>query len=144
VSAELNETSVGYKATRDKVLIQEIKVGSKVEARYKGKSRYYPGRVRRVCSDGTYDIDYDDGEKETGIDRDLVRQLSSDEVTSPMRLEADSGSVFGDINGGNRELSFREGMKVEARYRGKARYYPGIIGCVNRDGTCDINYNDVR
>jgi hypothetical protein len=37
----------------------------------------------------------------------------------------------------------REGTKVEARYRGKARYYPGVIKRVNRDGTCDVDYDDV-
>ena len=37
----------------------------------------------------------------------------------------------------------REGMKVEARYRGKARYYPGVIKRENRDGTFDIDYDDV-
>ena len=40
--------------------------------------------------------------------------------------------------------SLREGMKVEARYRGKAKYYPGVIRRENRDGTFDIDYNDVR
>jgi hypothetical protein len=38
----------------------------------------------------------------------------------------------------------REGTKVEARYRGKARYYPGVIKRVNRDGTYDVDYDDVR
>jgi hypothetical protein len=37
----------------------------------------------------------------------------------------------------------REGTKVEARYRGKARYYPGVIKRVNRDGTYDVDYDDV-
>ena len=37
----------------------------------------------------------------------------------------------------------REGMKVEARYRGKARYYPGVIKRENRDGTFDVDYDDV-
>jgi hypothetical protein len=37
----------------------------------------------------------------------------------------------------------KEGTKVEARYRGKARYYPGVIKRVNRDGTYDVDYDDV-
>ena len=40
--------------------------------------------------------------------------------------------------------SLREGMKVEARYKGKTRYYPGVIKRENRDGTFDIDYDDVR
>ena len=39
-------------------------------------------------------------------------------------------------------VGFREGDKVEARYRGKLRYFPGVIRRVNRDLTYDIDYND--
>ena len=41
-------------------------------------------------------------------------------------------------------VSLREGMKVEARYRGKEKYFPGVIRRENRDGTFDIDYTDVR
>ncbi len=40
--------------------------------------------------------------------------------------------------------ALREGMKVEARYRGKEKYFPGVIRRENRDGTFDVDYNDVR
>ena len=50
-----------------------IEEGSKVEANYRGRGRYYPGRVSRVRLNGTMDIDYDDGEKEIGVDKDNVR-----------------------------------------------------------------------
>jgi hypothetical protein len=46
--------------------------------------------------------------------------------------------------GGGSSAGFREGMKVEARYRGKAKYYPGVIKRENRDGTFDVDYNDVN
>ena len=39
--------------------------------------------------------------------------------------------------------TLREGTKVEARFRGKLRYYPGVIRRENRDGTYDIDYDDV-
>ena len=38
--------------------------GTKVEARYRGGTRYFPGRIGRANRDGTFDIDYDDGEKD--------------------------------------------------------------------------------
>ena len=44
---------------------------------------------------------------------------------------------------GGSQGSFREGAKVEAKYRGKARYYPGVIKRANRDGTYDVDYDDV-
>jgi len=53
----------------------DLREGSKVEARYRGKARYYPGVIKRVNRDGTYDVDYDDGEKEMFIAAELVRLL---------------------------------------------------------------------
>ena len=41
-----------------------------------------------------------------------------------------AGGIGGGGGGGGGKgegSALREGMKVEARYRGKARYYPGII-----------------
>ena len=46
-----------------------------MEARYRGKARYYPGRIALDRQDGTYDIDYDDGEKERMVDKELVKVL---------------------------------------------------------------------
>ena len=46
--------------------------GSKVEANFRGKGKYYPGRIKRDRGDGTFDIDYDDGEKETRVPKDMV------------------------------------------------------------------------
>jgi len=50
--------------------------GDKIEAKYRGKARYYSGRIagpgRR---DGTYDIDYDDGEKEVDVIAEYIRHL---------------------------------------------------------------------
>ena len=51
--------------------------GSKVEARYKGKAKYYGGVITRVRLNGTFDIDYDDGERETGVDKELIRVFNN-------------------------------------------------------------------
>ena len=47
----------------------ELREGMKVEARYRGRGRYFPGRISRVHPDGTYDRDYDDGEQERGVEK---------------------------------------------------------------------------
>jgi Ca2+-binding EF-hand superfamily protein len=54
----------------------EIAVGSVVEAQYGGRSRWYRGVIARVRVNGTYDIDYDDGEKEVRVDKALVRLVA--------------------------------------------------------------------
>jgi hypothetical protein len=106
-----------------------LREGMKVEARYRGKARYYPGVIRRENRDGTYDIDYDDGEKETYVAAELIRPLEA-APRSPR-------------SGGGGGSALREGMKVEARYRGSSRYTPAVIKRVNRDGTYDIDYDEV-
>ena len=63
------------------------------------------------------------------VSAELIRSLEP--TGSPSRLGGGGGG------------GLREGMKVEARYRGKARYYPGVIKRENRDGTFDVDYDDV-
>ena len=77
-----------------------------------------------------YSISSDDGEKEMFVSAELIRALEA--PGSPLR--------GGGAGGGGGAL--REGMKVEARYRGKSRYYPGVIKRENRDGTFDVDYGN--
>ena len=53
----------------------DLQIGMKVEARYRGKSRYYPGRIANIHRDGSCDIDYDDGETEQRVDPCLIKPL---------------------------------------------------------------------
>jgi hypothetical protein len=48
-------------------------VGAAGEAYYKSKGKYYSGKISRVRLNGTFDVDYDDGEKEQGVPKDLIR-----------------------------------------------------------------------
>ena len=57
-------------------------------------------------------------------------------------LEPAGSLSRGGGGGGGGGGALREGMKVEARFRGKARYYPGIIKRENRDGTFDVDYGN--
>ncbi|KAH9106756.1 hypothetical protein LEN26_014503, partial [Aphanomyces euteiches] len=96
------------------------KVGQKVEARYKRRQKYYKSKIARVRLNGTYDIEYDDGEKETNVDKEMIRPL-------PDLIEIQH---------------FEEGDAVEAQYDGKSRFYPGMITRCRLDGSYDIKYDD--
>ena len=50
-----------------------IEEGSKVEANYRGKGKFYPGRVKKDRGDGTFDVDYDDGYQEMRVPADMIR-----------------------------------------------------------------------
>ena len=63
-----------------------------------------------------FDVAYDDGEAETRVEEHLIRSLDG---------------------GGRGRL--REGAKIEARYRGRSRYYPGRIARDRGDGTYDVD-----
>ena len=52
-----------------------IQDGSKVEANYRGRGKWYPGKVTRDRGDGTFDISYDDGESEIRVKEDMIRLL---------------------------------------------------------------------
>lgn len=52
----------------DSVDIDDVlEEGDRVEANFQRRGRFYPGVVTRVRLDGTVDVDYDDGEKESRI-----------------------------------------------------------------------------
>ena len=101
---------------------------SLVEARYRGKSRYYRGRISRDRGDGSYDIDYDDGEQETRVAEELIKLVES--------------CGGGRDSSPSRRTRLEEGMKIKANYKGKGKMFGGTIKRDNRDGTYDISYDD--
>jgi hypothetical protein len=59
-----------------------FKDGSKIEGNYRGKGKWYPGKIRRDRGDGTFDLSYDDGEEETKVSKDNVRSRGGGSTTS--------------------------------------------------------------
>eukprot|EP01084_Bolivina_argentea_P073052 132600_1 len=89
-----------------------------------GRSRFYPGVIARVHHNGACDIDYDDGEKERMVKDDLIRMRDASSLEP------------------NKSTTYNEGDKIEARYKGRSRFYPGVIARVHHNGACDIDYDD--
>lgn len=76
-------------------------VGTRVEANYRGRGKWYSGEIATDYGDGTYDIAYDDGDQENGAMEDFIRPPRS----RRNRLDAGSassamGSGAVSINGG--------------------------------------------
>ena len=61
--------------------------GAAVEVRYRGRERYYPGKISRDCGEGKYDIAYDDGDREGGVETRLIRKLP----LSPLTIAKENG-----------------------------------------------------
>ena len=47
----------------------------RVEARWRGGMRWYPGVIAKTNTDGTYDVLYDDGDTEYHLDKARIRIL---------------------------------------------------------------------
>ena len=59
-------------------IVDAFEVGAKVEARYNGDDEYFSCVIAKMGLDGTYDIDYDDGDnKKTGVKKELIRLIGS-------------------------------------------------------------------
>merc|ERR1711943_100514 len=93
-----------------------LEEGMKVKANYRGKGKFFGGTIKRDNRDGTYDISYDDGDRELGV------------------REEDIQALDGDARGNSRGSRLEEGMKVKANYRGKGKFFGGTIKRDNRDG----------
>ena len=83
-------------------------MGEAIEARYKGGSAYYKGKIVSANANGTYDIRYDDGDEERAVPASKIRSRGGAAAASSSR--------------GGASDSFREGDKIEARYRGREKY----------------------
>ena len=89
--------------------------------------KFYPGPSQHDM----YDIDYDDGERETRVAKRFIRKKrGSSRSRSRSRSRRPSRG------------SMRVGTRVEARYRGRSKKYPGKISRVHADGTFDVSYDD--
>lgn len=107
---------------KDKAPKKSFEEGQKVEARFRGRAKWFKGKVQRVNRDGTYDIEYEDGDNERDVAADMVRALEESKPAAPK--------------------AFEEGQTVEGRFKGGAKWFKATITRVNRDGTYDLTYED--
>jgi hypothetical protein len=59
-----------------------VEEGCKVEANYRGKGKWYPGKIGREHADGTFDIAYDDGESESRVSKENIRIVGAGVLSS--------------------------------------------------------------
>ena len=52
--------------------------GDKIECRHGGGDDYFAGVIKKVRKDGTYDIDYEDGDKEKSVDSSLIKHTEGE------------------------------------------------------------------
>eukprot|EP00501_MAST-03F_sp_TOSAG23-6_P000732 GSMAST32.ASY1.ANO1.760.1 assembled CDS len=140
VNSSSDSDSGGEMVTDDDAEIEE---GDKIEARYGGKSKFYKGKVVGTHSDGTFDILYEDGDKEKRVKRKYIKKKTSKKkkkTKSKANSSSDSDSGGEMVTDDDAEIE--EGDKIEARYGGKSKFYKGKVVGTHSDGTFDILYED--
>ncbi|CAM9116657.1 unnamed protein product, partial [Hapterophycus canaliculatus] len=118
--------------------------GEKVEARFGGRSRWFRGTVERRNRDGSYRVQYVDGDEELAVEKHLMRRVGA-KASSPAGSRSPGRRVVSGVESGIGDAArkaFRVGDDVEARYKRGRRWFPGKVRTVNRDGTMDIKYKD--
>ena len=55
----------------------ELFKGAVVEVNFKGRGKYYPGKITGIRGDDAFDITYDDGDFESYVERSMIRLLES-------------------------------------------------------------------
>mmetsp|Transcript_6479 Transcript_6479/g.9099 ORF Transcript_6479/g.9099 Transcript_6479/m.9099 type:complete len:521 (+) Transcript_6479:49-1611(+) len=104
----------------------DFRLGDEIEARYLGnRTRYYRGIIVQVCADGTYCIDYDDGDKESNVQKKYIRYPKNKNNKA-----SDKASYFW------------EGDIVEAMFKKRMPFFPARIIRRRSDGTFDLEFGD--
>merc|ERR1711871_1848165 len=110
--------------------------GDKVEARCKGSKKHYPGKIFMDNRDGTYDVKFDDGDRDREVPKSSIKKLGGSAAADERPISG-SGS-----SGAQGRSKLAAGTRVEARYQGRTKYYPGKILRARISGKYDIAYDD--
>eukprot|EP01138_Halocafeteria_seosinensis_P008202 gb/GECG01008383.1/.p1 GENE.gb/GECG01008383.1/~~gb/GECG01008383.1/.p1 ORF type:complete len:1694 (+),score=341.42 gb/GECG01008383.1/:1-5082(+) len=136
-----------------------FRVGQRIEAHFRGDKRKkrYAGKIAKVntrkdiLSDKvnyTFDIDYDDGDKDKNIPATVIYSLEPEETEDEDQKEEESVDKRSKMTQGTGSSpAFGEGDRVKARFRGDPRkkFYYGKISVVHKSGSgylYDIAYDD--
>jgi hypothetical protein len=83
---------------------RKFSIGDKIEARFKGGAKWFPGRVMGVNRDGSYAIRYADGDEDNKVLADHVRAIGDAEMEKPRAKKFDIGDKIGETRFARRHL----------------------------------------
>eukprot|EP00939_MAST-03C_sp_MAST-3C-sp1_P004810 g4810.t1 len=119
-----------------------VQKGTVVKARFGGGRDFKRGVVRRVRGDGTYDVDYDNGESDKHVKLKHIR-VSSKKTSRPRdSSSASSGHSSGSDVESAAKKRFEVNAKVQARARGSRRWHRARVRAIHRDGTYDVQFEE--
>ena len=104
-----------------------ISKGDRVEAKLKGWTKYYKGKITRENRDGTYDILFDDGDRKSKVDAKLIKSLETKPKKTKKKTKRGRDSDSDDSDDDDEDVSISKGDRVEAKLKGWTKYYKGKI-----------------
>ena len=87
-----------------------LRRGSLVKANWRGKGQYYTGYVDKVNSDGTSDLQYDDGDYEHHVKSKYIERIGSIENVHPLVSKKDSFSAAKGGSNEHRAIQWLKGL----------------------------------
>ena len=72
--------------------------GQKVDARFRGKAKYFPGTIMKDNGDGTYEIRYDDDDTEKQVKESLIRSAGGNATAAASALDVAMSSTEGGLD----------------------------------------------
>ena len=103
------------------IQVDDLKKETKVKARYGGQANFYAGIIDRCNDDGSYNILYEDGDRELMVPRFRIRLLGTENSTKELNI--------GDV--------------VDAAFKmDKKKLYKGKISKLSSDGTYEVHFDD--
>lgn len=69
----------------------DLEEGDRIEAKVKGWTKYYPGKVHRRNRDGTYDLRFDDGDSKSNVARSFIRRAEKKQAKRPPGPKREGG-----------------------------------------------------
>jgi len=115
-----------------------FRMGQACEAKYRG-DEWLPGVIKMARPGDVYDVTFDNGKFESRIRKELVREKRGGRSSPDDFAHVESpGNSDNEISG----KRFTQGQKIEARYRGKAKWYKGEVARVRLNGNIDVRYDD--
>jgi len=127
---------LGGDNVRDAGSEAKLSEGDKVEARCKGSKKHYPGKIFMDNRDGTYDVKFDDGDRDREVPKSSIKKLGGCPAPEERPISGSGASR----SGGRTKLI--AGTRIEARYRGRERFYKGTILRARVNGKFDLVYDE--
>ena len=120
--------------------LHRYKLGMLVMGNYQADGDWYSGRIVHLAEDGTYDVQYDDGDSESNVlERNIRPQVIKESGIPEVHTGASPNTVF---IGPETPINFQIGAPISANYNGEGIWFTGKITHVLANGTYGILYDD--